>query len=111
MHNPGNCGVPSCAAIEFDPLDERRGAISDADNGDPDVRHLLLLLVPHATERRIGIRRRTTQNAISSTGCATIPMRGRDPHAANDGGRSWHSLRRWRPPSAAVPARPDAIGG
>ena len=78
MHNPRDRRMPGSAAIEFDPLDERGGAISDAHDGDPDLRQLLLLLVPYASERRTGVRRRTTQNAISSIGCATIPMTGPD---------------------------------
>jgi hypothetical protein len=65
-----------------------------------------------ATERRIGVSRRTTQNAISSTGCATTPMIGLDADVtSSDYARSFRRLRNCWSAFVAFPARLNAIAG
>jgi hypothetical protein len=44
MHDPRDWHACGCAAVEFDALNERRGAIPDADDRDPDPRHKFLFV-------------------------------------------------------------------
>ena len=57
MHQPGDRVAAFGAAVELDPLDQRRGAITRPDDRDPDFRHPNLLDISHlacTTKRRGG---------------------------------------------------------
>jgi hypothetical protein len=46
VHDSRNRRSANRAAIEFDTLGERRGAVSNSDDRDPDARHEILLVQP-----------------------------------------------------------------
>src|SRR4051812_34768050 len=96
MHDARDWRACGCAAVEFDALNERRGAIPDADDRDPDPRHKFLFVFRCVTWKALGDGWKNNVERNQFSRCALISAIVGDLFRLS--GYSAHPRRRGLPP-------------